>query len=177
VSAYAAWIPSEHTIVLVGLAAASVLVASALVAKRDSWFTALRSHPTAVRRSVAGAAVVVVFALAVAHVDDLESLLHRVEQGDSTWLAVAVALEAISFAGYVVLTRAVYRPCAPRLDWAGATELTLAGVVATRVFSAGGCAPGTSRPSRPESRPAPLSEPVVPVRRASLALWSEDPRQ
>jgi uncharacterized protein (TIRG00374 family) len=38
----------------------------------------------------------------------------------------------------VVLTYVVHRPRAPRLDWAISTELTLAGVVATRVFSAGG---------------------------------------
>ncbi len=38
----------------------------------------------------------------------------------------------------MVLTRELYRPVAPRLDWAASLELTLAGVVATRVFSAGG---------------------------------------
>ena len=37
-----------------------------------------------------------------------------------------------------MLTHLVYRPRAPRLGWMASTELTLAGVVATRVFSAGG---------------------------------------
>jgi uncharacterized protein (TIRG00374 family) len=134
----ASWIPSEHTIVVVGVLAGLVLVASAAVAKRDAWFMAIRSHRSAVRRSVVGAVVVVVFAVAVAHLDDLESLLHRVEEGDTAWLAVAIALELASFSGYVVLTHIVHRPCAPHLDWSAATELTLAGVVATRVFSAGG---------------------------------------
>ena len=44
----------------------------------------------------------------------------------------------ISFGGYVVLTHLVYRPRAPRLGWAASAELTLGGVVATRLFSAGG---------------------------------------
>jgi uncharacterized protein (TIRG00374 family) len=132
------WIPSQHTIVLVGVVTAGVLLASVAVAKRDSWFAALSSHRRAVRRSVIGAAVVIVFALAVAHVDDLEELLHRVEQGDPEWLAAAIGLEVVSFSGYVVLTYVVHSPRAPHLDWAAATELTLAGVVATRVFSAAG---------------------------------------
>jgi len=134
----AGWIPSAHTIVLVALVAAGILVASALVVKRDAWITPLRSHRTAVSRALIGAAVLVVVALAIAHVDDLEELLHRVEQGDPAWLAAAIGLEVLSFAGYVVLTRVVHSPCARHLDWPACVELTLAGVVATRVFSAGG---------------------------------------
>ena len=82
--------------------------------------------------------VVIVACVAAAHLDDLEALVERVESGDPAWLALAVGLEAISFAGYVVLTERVYRPRAPRLGWTASLELTLAGVVATRIFSAGG---------------------------------------
>jgi uncharacterized membrane protein YbhN (UPF0104 family) len=81
---------------------------------------------------------VVVLALAAAHLDDLEHLVERVEEGDPAWLALAAGFEVLSFGGYVVLTRVLYRPRAPRLDWIPSAELTLAGVVATRVFSAGG---------------------------------------
>jgi uncharacterized protein (TIRG00374 family) len=137
-SVVASWLPSEHTIVLVGIAAAAVLVASALVAKRDVWLTQLQAHRKAVSRALIGAAVIVVAAVAIAHLDDVEELLERVERGDPAWLAVAIGFEVLSFAGYVVLTRVVHRPRAPRLDWPACTELTLAGVVATRVFSAGG---------------------------------------
>ncbi len=134
----AGWIPSEHTIVLVGVAAAAVLVACVLVATRDAWITELEAHRNLVRRGVIGAVVVIVVALGIAHLNDLEELVDRVERGDPAWLAVGVALEIVSFSGYVVLTYVVHRPRAPRLDWAISTELTLAGVVATRVFSAGG---------------------------------------
>ena len=101
--------------------------------------------------------------LAVTHIDDLEELVERVESGDPGWLALAVALEAVSFGGYVVLTRLVFRPRAPRLGWTASLELTLAGVVATRLFSAGGAggiaftawvaAPGGD--GRPDGRAAP----------------------
>jgi uncharacterized protein (TIRG00374 family) len=134
----AGWIPSEHTIVLVGVGAAAVIVACVLIATRDAWITELKAHRNLVRRGVIGAVVVVVVALGIAHLNDLEELVDRVERGDPTWLAVGVGAEIVSFAGYVVLTYVVHRPRAPRLDWAIATELTLGGVVATRVFSAGG---------------------------------------
>ena len=87
--------------------------------------------------AVAGLVVAVAF-LAAAHLDELEELVQRVESGDPAWLALAVGLEGVSFGGYVVLTKLVYRPRAPRLGWIASLELTLAGVVATRLFSAGG---------------------------------------
>ncbi|MET0684859.1 MAG: lysylphosphatidylglycerol synthase transmembrane domain-containing protein [Solirubrobacteraceae bacterium] len=134
----ALWLPSEHTIVLAGAVIALVLVASALVVKRDVWIDGLREHGTLVRRMAIAGLVVVVAFLAAAHLDDLEELVRRVESGDPGWLALAVGLEVASFGGYVVLTRLVFRPRAPRLGWIASLELTLAGVVATRLFSAGG---------------------------------------
>jgi uncharacterized membrane protein YbhN (UPF0104 family) len=40
--------------------------------------------------------------------------------------------------GYVVLTRLVFRPAAPRISWRESLDITLAGVVATRLVTAGG---------------------------------------
>ena len=137
-SLVAGWIPSEHTIVLAGVAAAAVLIACVLVVERDAWITRLKAHRNLARRGVIGAVVVVVVALGIAHLNDLEELVERVERGDPLWLAIGAGAEIVSFGGYVVLTYVVHRPRAPRLDWVIATELTLAGVVATRVFSAGG---------------------------------------
>ncbi len=130
--------PSEHTIVVAGVVIAAVLVASALVVERDAWMRQLREHRRLVGRMAVVGLVVIVACVAAAHLDDLEALVERVESGDPAWLALAVGLEAISFAGYVVLTERVYRPRAPRLGWTASLELTLAGVVATRIFSAGG---------------------------------------
>jgi uncharacterized protein (TIRG00374 family) len=131
-------VPSEHTFVVAGIVIAAVLVASALVVERDAWMRQLREHRRLVGRMAVVGLVVIVACVAAAHLDDLEALVERVESGDPAWLALAVGLEAISFAGYVVLTERVYRPRAPRLGWTASLELTLAGVVATRIFSAGG---------------------------------------
>jgi len=130
--------PSEHTILLLGLVAAAALVACALIARRDAWLPVARSHKRLLRGAVIGAIVIVLVALAIGHVDELEELVRRVERGNPRWLGLAVALEVVSFGGYVVLTDVMYRPVAARLDWTASLELTLAGVVATRVFSAGG---------------------------------------
>jgi len=80
----------------------------------------------------------IVFALAVTQLNKLSVMLRRIEEGDPLWLALGVGIEALSFVGYVVLTKEVFGPEAPRLSWAAASEITFGGVVATRLFSAGG---------------------------------------
>jgi uncharacterized membrane protein YbhN (UPF0104 family) len=90
--------------------------------------------------------------------------VHHLEGGDKWWIAIGVMLEALSFAGYVVLFRAVFvtepeavdggppvRPSArppdrrdarsearPRIGWRESYEVTMAGIVATRLFAAAG---------------------------------------
>ena len=134
----ALWTPSQHTVVLAGVVVAAVLLASVAIAGRDAWLEELRRHRRLVRGAVVGGLVAIGIALLIAHHDELEELLTRIERGDLTWLLAAVALEALSFGGYMLLTHTVYHPRAERLTWLPSVELTLAGVVATRVFSAGG---------------------------------------
>lgn len=84
--------------------------------------------------------------------------VHRIEGGDKWWIAVGVLLELLSFAGYVVLFRSVFVvnahvPDAPdqydqseqpqseqpaRIGWRESYEITMAGLVATRLFAAAG---------------------------------------
>jgi uncharacterized protein (TIRG00374 family) len=132
------WEPSQHAIVLAGVTAAAILLASVAVTHRDDWVPAVKRHRRLVLRAALGALIAVGVVLAIAHRQGLEDTLTRVEQGNPVWLAVAVALETLSFAGYMLLTHQVYAPRAPRLNWPASVELTLAGVVATRLFSAGG---------------------------------------
>ncbi len=68
--------------------------------------------------------------------------VHRIEGGDTWWIAIGVALEVLSFAGYVVLFRAVFVRAhdahPPRVGWRESYEITMAGLVATRLFAAAG---------------------------------------
>ena len=64
--------------------------------------------------------------------------VHRIEQGNSWWIAVGVVLEMFSFAGYVVLFRAVFVTSDGRIGWRESYEITMAGLAATRLFAAAG---------------------------------------
>jgi uncharacterized membrane protein YbhN (UPF0104 family) len=74
--------------------------------------------------------------------------VHHLEGGDKWWIAVGVVLEALSFAGYVVLFRSVFvvhaaaddesPPSRTRIGWRESYQVTMAGLVATRLFAAAG---------------------------------------
>jgi uncharacterized membrane protein YbhN (UPF0104 family) len=134
----ALWTPTQHTVVLAGVVVAAVLLASVAIVGRDAWLQEVKRHRRLLRRAALGGLVAIGIALLIAHRNELEELLSRIERGDLIWLLAAAAVEAISFGGYMLLTHAVYHPRAERLTWLPSVELTLAGVVATRVLSAGG---------------------------------------
>lgn len=64
--------------------------------------------------------------------------LNRIEGGDVWWLAIGVVLELMSFAGYVVAFRSVLVRGNERVGWLESYEITMAGLVATRLFAAAG---------------------------------------
>lgn len=70
----------------------------------------------------------------------LDDTWHRIEDGDPMWLALAVLLVFGMFAGYVTLFHGVFvrsRDGAD-LNWSESYQITMAGLAATRLFSAGG---------------------------------------
>jgi uncharacterized protein (TIRG00374 family) len=71
-------------------------------------------------------------------VADLPGAWSRLASGDGRWLLVALALEALSFLGHIVLFRAVSLDSGSRVGMRASTEITLAGHVATRLFASGG---------------------------------------
>jgi uncharacterized protein (TIRG00374 family) len=104
----------------------------------QDWLPAVRAHRHELRKAALAAVVLVAVALLSTQLSRVEAVLRRIERGDPWWLGLAVVAESFSFLGYVVLTRTVFGRVAPRLNWAAATEITFGGVVATRLFSAGG---------------------------------------
>jgi uncharacterized membrane protein YbhN (UPF0104 family) len=72
----------------------------------------------------------------------LGATAHRIERGDTWWIAIGVVLELCSFAGYVVLFRAVFvrkEPGTPSLiGWPESYQITMAGLAATRLFATAG---------------------------------------
>lgn len=68
----------------------------------------------------------------------LGGTVHRIEGGDKWWIAVGVLLEALSFAGYVVLFRAVFVSGSTRIHWRESYQITMASLAATRLFATAG---------------------------------------
>jgi len=68
----------------------------------------------------------------------LETTVHRIERGDSWWIAIGVLLELLSFAGYVVLFRSVFVRGHRSIGWSESYQITMAGLAATRLFATAG---------------------------------------
>lgn len=64
--------------------------------------------------------------------------VHRLEGGNTWWIAVGVFLEVLSFAGYVVLFRAVFVSGSSPIGWRESYQITMAGLAATRLFAVAG---------------------------------------
>ena len=95
------------------------------------------------RRQLVASGLFVLFGVAFLYLvlpklTGLGTTVHRIERGDSWWIALGVLLEVCSFAGYVVLFRAVFVRGASRIGWRESYEITMAGLVATRLFAAAG---------------------------------------
>jgi uncharacterized protein (TIRG00374 family) len=68
----------------------------------------------------------------------LKGALHQIEEGDPVWIAVGVAFCVAAFAAYVALFRGVVGERVIHLEWSESYQITMAGLAATRLFSAGG---------------------------------------
>ena len=74
----------------------------------------------------------------------LEDSLRRIEEADPVWMAIALGFNALSFAAYIALFRGILggagvpQRVRERIDWSTSYQITLAGLAATRLFSAGG---------------------------------------
>lgn len=71
----------------------------------------------------------------VAHPQELWA---RIEAADGWWLLAGVGFEVLSFVGYIALMRGMFVRDVPRLNWGASIDITLAGVVATRLFATAG---------------------------------------
>jgi len=68
----------------------------------------------------------------------LGGALSRLDEADPVWIAVALGFNVLAYATYIVLFKAVVGGDALRLSWKETYEINIAGVAATRLFSAGG---------------------------------------
>ncbi len=68
----------------------------------------------------------------------LQGAIGQIEDGDPVWIAIAIAFNVVAFAAYVALFRGVVGERVLKLEWRESYQITMAGLAATRLFSAGG---------------------------------------
>jgi uncharacterized membrane protein YbhN (UPF0104 family) len=68
----------------------------------------------------------------------LDAALGRLDEANPIWIAVALLFSAASFVAYIALFKAVVGGDSLRLSWKETYEINMAGLAATRLFSAGG---------------------------------------
>ena len=69
---------------------------------------------------------------------DLQDALAKIDEGDPIWIGVGVLCCVAMFVAYVALFRGVVGEKVIHLEWGESYEITMAGLAATRLFSAGG---------------------------------------
>jgi len=98
----------------------------------------LRHHGRAVTVLVGVAAIAGFVQFVVPQLSALGPTLHRLRSADPKWLAFGVVLEALSLGAYVALFRTVFSCHGARIGWQASYQITMAGVVATKLFAAAG---------------------------------------
>jgi putative heme transporter len=64
--------------------------------------------------------------------------IKRIREGDKSWLALGVFFEALSIGSYVAVFRTVFSCEGVQIDWRESYQITMAGLVATKLFAAAG---------------------------------------
>jgi putative heme transporter len=68
----------------------------------------------------------------------LEGALDRMDDGDPVWIGIGIAFNIVAFGAYVALFRGVVGEKVIHLTVSESYQITMAGLAATRLFSAGG---------------------------------------
>ena len=69
---------------------------------------------------------------------DLQDAIDKVGEGDPLWIGIGIAFCVVMFAAYTALFRGVVGEKVIHLEWGESYQITMAGLAATRLFSAGG---------------------------------------
>jgi uncharacterized membrane protein YbhN (UPF0104 family) len=97
-----------------------------------------RSRRTRILRGLLIAAFIIAVITLLIVLGHPDRLWRRIKHGDPLWLAAAAGVEILSLLGYVMAFRSVVASAAPHLRWRFSVEVTLAGVVATKLIAAAG---------------------------------------
>ena len=117
-----------------------VLAASKATSRAPYGRGFLRRHARVVTAVIGVAAIAGFIHFVVPQLSALGPAVHRLRGANPTWLGFGVVLEALSLGGYIALFRTVFSCHGARIGWKASYEITMAGVVATKLFAAAGAA-------------------------------------
>jgi uncharacterized protein (TIRG00374 family) len=86
------------------------------------------------------AAVLLIIAIYVLlpKIAGFEDVYGEIKEGDPFWIGIALGFNVVAFGAYVALFRGVVGERVIHLEWRESYQITMAGLAATRLFSAGG---------------------------------------
>ena len=91
-----------------------------------------------VQTLVAVVLLVVAIYVLIPRLFDLQDAVAKIGEGNPVWIAIGLVCSVGMFAAYVALFRGVVGEKVIHLSWRESYEITMAGLAATRLFSAGG---------------------------------------
>jgi uncharacterized protein (TIRG00374 family) len=98
----------------------------------------LRGHRRGLAALLAVIVAIGVVLVVLPQITGLGSTLQRLEHGDKWWLVLCVVLETASIGGYIFLFRTVFSCAGTQVGWSASYQITMAGVVATKLLAAAG---------------------------------------
>jgi len=91
-----------------------------------------------IQTGVAVVLLIVAIYVLVPRLFDLQDAIGKIEEGDPLWIGAGLLFCVAMFAAYVALFRGVVGERVIHLEWNESYQITMAGLAATRLFSAGG---------------------------------------
>jgi uncharacterized protein (TIRG00374 family) len=87
---------------------------------------------------VAAVLLIVAIYVLLPKIAGFEDVFGEIKEGDPFWIGVALGFNVLAFGAYVALFRGVVGEKVIHLEWRESYQITMAGLAATRLFSAGG---------------------------------------
>jgi uncharacterized protein (TIRG00374 family) len=91
-----------------------------------------------IQTGIAVVLLIVAIYVLIPRLFDLQDAVGKIEEGDPLWIGAGLLFCAAMFAAYVALFRGVVGERVIHLEWNESYQITMAGLAATRLFSAGG---------------------------------------
>jgi uncharacterized protein (TIRG00374 family) len=98
----------------------------------------VRDHKRVFVGLLAVVAITVFVAAVLPQIAGFGDTIKRIKEGDKSWLALGVFFEALSIGSYVALFKTVFTCEGVQIGWRESYQITLAGLVATKLFAAAG---------------------------------------